>query len=241
MNNYLTEIMEYAERAAPNEICGFLHPDGQGSMKFVHARNTQKLEEFLVDQRDVIAAYARGSVYAFAHSHCQHDHIFSDADLECINATRVPWFVYSLKSRQFNFRRPDGCIPPFVGREFILGMNDCVGLVTDYFSKTHGFTFPFFTRTPTNLHLGYSLDVNLMYNSGFSEVKDGSLRPSDVVFMKFKFDAPVTHCGVINGDGLLLHQVQGTVSSADKYEGAWKRMTKFVFRSPKFTSKLSAP
>lgn len=239
MNNYLAEISELADKFNPNEICGFLHFDGAGSLRFYNVRNCLKGEQFVVDPNDVRSAFASGTVGAFAHSHCANDEAFSEADIESINITQVPWFVYSTKSRRFNFRRPDNVYPPLVGREYILGMHDCVGLIADYFKKFYDLSFPFFCRTHDMMSHGYPLDHVLLLRLGFQEVKTDKPEINDVVLIRFNFNLPVTHAGVIVKDDLLLHQITGKVSCVEQYSGVWERMTRFVFRHPKFTSKLS--
>lgn len=220
-------------------MCGFLHYDGKGSLKFSRATNLLKLDQFHVDPHDVITAYSSPNLMAFVHSHCQHDPVFSDADIEYLNRTRIPWFIYSTKTHTFNFKRPDGIFPPFVGREFIVGLHDCAGLVMDYFLKFFSLPIPFFVRTASTMAFGYPLDCVTLLNLGFEEVKDGSSRVHDVVLMQTQFGKPITHVGVVVREGLLLHQMYGRVSAMETYAGLWTRLTKLTFRHPKFTSKLS--
>jgi len=237
MHNYFLDITEHAERNSPNEVCGFLHPDGNHSLSYTPVRNLASLESFAVNTSDVVAAYAKGPIAAFVHSHCQHDATFSDPDLDNLNRTRLPWFVYSTKSHTFNFRRPTGVCPPFEGREFIMGLNDCAGLVMDYFQRFFNYAFPYFTRPLATIELGYAYDCISLRNAGFQEVT-GPTKPHDVILMRLGFDKPVTHVGVLVREGLLLHQLKGTVSSIEQYSGQWQRLTRFVFRHPEFTSKL---
>lgn len=237
MHNYFADISEYAERNAPNEICGFLHNDGQQSLRFTPARNLLSAEEFMVDPADVIKAYNLGPIEVFVHSHCTNDEKFSDVDLESLDRTRVPWLVYSTKSKLFNFRRPTGLVPTLQGRQFILGLHDCAGLVMDYFLRFFDVRFPYFTRTQTVLNLGYPWDCVTLHNYGFRPV-EGPVRPHDIVLMKFAFGLPVVHTGVIVKDDLLLHHVRGKVSAVEQYSGAWSRLTQFIYRHPEFTSKL---
>lgn len=244
MYNYFVDISNLAERLSPEEICGFLLPDNNGSLAFTACRNTAKspVEEFSAHFDDVALAYTHGVPAAFVHSHCQHGHEFSDADVAGMENTGIPWLLYSTKTKQFNFRRPLRTVPPLVGRTFTLGLYDCVSLVTDYYEKAFSVRFPFFVRTWETVNNGFPFDCAYLQNAGFRQIDGRDVRPNDVVLMSARQSVPVTHVGVIVKDDLLLHQVHGKVSSVEPFKGSpWERMTRLVFRHQEFTSKLSLP
>lgn len=242
MHNYFVDITQLAERSSPSEICGFLSPDNAGSLSFTACRNiaASPVEEFQAHFEDVALAYKHGVPAAFVHSHCQHGHEFSEADIAGMENSGIPWFLYSTKTRQFNFRRPIKTVPPLIGRSFVLGLRDCVAIVADYYELAFGVRFPFFVRTWETVNTGFPLDCSFLQNAGFSAVQGQEPVPNDIVLMAGRTDMPVTHVGVVLNEGLLLHQVHGKISGVEQYKGSpWQRMTRLVFRHPEFTSKLS--
>ncbi len=244
MHNYFVDISALAERSNPNEICGFLTPDNAGSLAFMACRNiaSTPAEEFQAHFEDVALAYRHGVPAAFVHSHCQHGHEFSEADEANMTNSGIPWFLYSTKTRQFNFRRPLKTVPPLVGRSFVLGLRDCVAVVADYYELAFGLRFPFFVRTWETINIGFPMDCAYLQAAGFKLIDGQDAIPNDIVLMAGRSDTPVTHVGVIVKDGLLLHQVHGKISGVEQYKGSpWQRLTRLVFRHPEFTSKLSMP
>lgn len=236
-HNYFTDLAVYAEKLSPNEATGFLHRTGEGSLRFEPVRNQASLEEFIVSPKDALTNIQNGA-FAFFHSHCQSDSTFSDLDLSGIENTSIPWLLYSTKDHHFNFRRPKGMFPPFEHREFIVGVQDCVTLAGDYYEKFFGLRFPFFARPPSSIEMGFALDQSVLFNMGFERI-DGPARTHDLVLMSNPFKRVVNHVGVVLKDDLLLHQQFGNVSGITQYTDTLKACTRFVFRHPKFTSKLS--
>lgn len=244
MHNYFVDISTFAETQKPSEICGFLVPDHAGSMAFEACRNVaaSPTEEFVAHMEDIATAYRHGVPSAFVHSHCLTGHEFSKADEAGMQNSGIPWLLYSTKTQQFNFRRPLATVPPLVGRSFVLGMQDCVAIVVDYFEKAFGVRFPFFVRSWETVNNGFPFDCAYLQGAGFEQIVGEAVRPNDVVLMAKRSDCPVTHAGVIVKDCLLLHQVHGKVSSVEAYDGSpWERLTRLVYRHPEFTSKLSMP
>lgn len=238
LNNYFAEIVDAAEGSAPHEITGFLHRDGKGSLRFDRTQNTKQHEEFAVDPTEALRHLSVGTAFCFVHSHCQTPHVFSEHDLSSIRTTAMPWILYSTRTHSFNFKRPPGNLPPLEGREFILGLQDCVTLVSDYY-ETQGLpAWPFFTRPPSSLEHGDPLDHAIIQGQGFIRSSTEDLTVGDLLMIAVGFRGQPNHLAVYLGEGLILHQLVGNVSSKCLYEGAWRRMTKFAYRHPKFTSKL---
>lgn len=239
MNNYFETLSSYAEQSPRSEVVGFLYPNAQHSMDFRPVPNTTSGEMFAVDPADVMAAYTNGAA-CFFHSHCVNGAEFSVNDSESCDASGLPWLLYSLPARQFNMRYPKNYSPaPYVARSFVLGFQDCVSLVCDYFRKEFKVHFPFFVRTASSLVSGWPFDAAILNFFGFKAIDPYSeLRQNDILLMAPKADLPASHVGVMLDGNHMLHQRVKTLSEVCDV-APFKRMTRAVFRHPDFTRKVS--
>jgi cell wall-associated NlpC family hydrolase len=58
-----------------------------------------------------------------------------------------------------------------------------------------------------------------------------SLKVGDVLLMQVAASVP-NHAAVYLGDGLILHHLQGRLSSRDVYGGYWQKVTTHALRHP---------
>ena len=219
MRDYLAEIKSMALTTA-EEICGLLLYDQQGSLLPVPARNISpdKYHTFDIDPQEHLRAHKTGRLVGYYHSHSQpeYTHAFSERDLIFSEAARLPVFVYAISTDKFNLHKPIKALPPYEGRQFILGFQDCVSLVSDFYLAEHGVRFPYFARHPLMLlpgqQSGQEQGIELMAREGFTEVGTHALKRSDILVFSNAGNQSMDHVAVYAGDGLYYHQEIGHLS-----------------------------
>jgi cell wall-associated NlpC family hydrolase len=65
--------------------------------------------------------------------------------------------------------------------------------------------------------------------AGFSPVDASDLQTGDCFLMQVASSVP-NHAAVYLGDGLILHHLQGRLSSRDVYGGYWQKVTTHILR-----------
>lgn len=232
LNNYFTEIQEAAE-ASSEEICGFLLVDGMGSLvayPTLNVAHSDRNVRFEISVREQISFYKTRRTFAIYHSHVLVDEKFSEEDIRTANMAEVPIMVYSKMTRRFNYYCPPKCILPYKERPFILGLQDCVTLVTDYYQKEYNFPMPFFVRGPAMLEEGFKDLFDYYRSCGFENVT----RPQkgDILLLSILNAGHVNHAGIYLGDGVVLHQMMHRESCEQLFDESWLKRVRYILRRP---------
>ncbi len=66
-------------------------------------------------------------------------------------------------------------------------------------------------------------------DAGFVVVEPDDLLVGDVFLMQVNSEVP-NHAAIYLGDGLILHHLQGRLSSRDVYGGYWQKITTHTLR-----------
>lgn len=238
LHNYFADLTTLAETTAPREAVAFLFYDGAGSLQVEAAANQATgAEQFSVSPLATRQAMSRPDYYGFFHSHCQSGATFSEMDLLQMRVSACPWLLYSTETHTFNWQCPPTHTNALVGRRFILGVQDCAALVSDFYARYFSIHFPFFARPPLFLDTGYTLTRQLAQQHGFVEVA-GPAQPNDMLFFQWRVGQPITHVGVLLRENRLLHQVCKQVSLIEQFSAAWQDRVVAIYRREDFTSKL---
>jgi len=237
LNDFYSEVKAEAHKKPNEEVCGFLLYDGAGSLRAYPSKNiaSDPVNNFEIDGQDHLQAAKSGRLLGVYHSHVNCDHTFTQADKESATACALPFLVYSVVNDHFNWFKPCSAVKAFEGRPFVLLASDCAAIVEDYYIKYCGIRFPFMLRLPFNVTQGLAGIASMLLGEGFKEVKEPETH--DIVLMSIAAST-VNHAGIYVGDDVILHQVMGRVSSKTRYSESWRNATRFIFRKPKFTSKI---
>lgn len=207
----------------PEEACGLVTPTG-----YVPCANraADPRIDFRVADADFAAA---GEVLAVLHSHTHRRTAAGDLVAKPIDApslsdqihqpaTGAPWGIACV-TRSAGAEVADHVTEPFffgdeidppalVGRSFRWGVSDCLALVRDW-HRARGIAFGNVPREE-----GWEAAADLFRDNfaavGFRPV-DGPVRDGDCFLMRINADVP-NHCGIVDGDGLLLHHLAGRLS-----------------------------
>jgi proteasome lid subunit RPN8/RPN11 len=244
LNNYFTDVQELAE-SSKEEVCGFLLRDGAGSLKAYPTQNVapeNRERSFEISNKEQLAFYKTGCVFAMYHSHVVDDHQFSELDLMTAKMAEIPMLLYSKVTKKFNYYRPPACLAPFEDRYFILGLQDCITLVSDYYEQKFGAPLPFFVRSNeevrdglAHLHLHFG-DFNLIQ-------VEGEPQAEDIILLSIMNDGGINHAGIYLGGGVVLHQMMHQASRRQQFDRSWLKRVRVTLRRngnlpvKKFTSK----
>lgn len=222
-------IRAHAAAAAPREACGVLIVAG-GELAWRPCRNAAvtPLQHFVIDAAELAAAEDDGELVAIVHSHVGRPPAPSQADRAGCEASGLPWLIVNHPLGTHALVGPCGWRAPLVGREFCYGVHDCYAIVRDHYLEACGITLADYPRDWQWWLQGGDLYRDNFAAEGFVAVCDG-LRPHDLLLMQVASPVP-NHAAVYLGDGLILHHVQGRLSSRDVYGGYWRKHTVLQLR-----------
>lgn len=218
------EFTQHAESEFPREACGLVIV-ARGRQVYVPCRNIAiGTDQFAIDPEDYAKADQTGEIVAVVHSHPNLPANPSQADLVACEATGLPWFILSFPVGVWAELYPTGYKAPLVGRQWSHGVLDCYSIIRDWYAQERGITLLDFERHDEWWLRGQNLYEENFAKAGFCEITDGSLVTGDVILMQV--GSPVSNHGAVYlGDGLILHHVQGRLSTRDVYGGYWLKHT----------------
>jgi cell wall-associated NlpC family hydrolase len=137
--------------------------------------------------------------------------------------------IINPNSGQQHYFEPSGYVAPLIGRPFCFGSLDCYGLVRDWYKSERSVMLPNFERRDRFWLRGENLFLDNFERAGFVSVALTDAKEGDVILQQIASPIP-NHCGVLLGDGTLLHHSQGRLSSRDVYGGYWRKVTTHCLR-----------
>lgn len=125
----------------------------------------------------------------------------------------------------------------YVGRPYVMGRDDCYGLIRDYLWDQHQFLLPNFAR-PTRFWQDPNLNLYQSYaDFGFRPVTDDTYEPGDVLLVPIRTPFPC-HAALVVGDNKILHHVFGMLSAVDPMRPRWSNMATTVLRHPELNARM---
>jgi cell wall-associated NlpC family hydrolase len=179
-------------------------------------------DQFVIHPEDYAKADEQGQIVAVVHSHPGLPPEPSQADRVACEASGMPWHIVSVPSVAWVSMEPSGYVAPLVGR-------DCYALVRDWFRAERGVELPNFARFDDWWKRGENLYLENFAQAGFFPVDADELKVGDCFLMQVASPVP-NHAAVYLGDGLILHHLQGRLSSRDVYGGYWQKVTTHILR-----------
>jgi len=224
--------LEHARADYPREACGLL-VIRKGREVYARCRNIGVgTDQFVIHPEDYAAADIQGEIVGVVHSHPGMSPEPSQADRVACEASGLPWHIVGFPSEDWVRIEPTGFVAPLVGREWSHGVLDCYSLVRDWFRSERGVLLPNFARFDDWWKRGENLYLDNFAQVGFEAVNFADLRslqPGDCFLMQVASPVP-NHAAVYLGDGLILHHLQGRLSSRDVYGGYWHKVTTHVLK-----------
>jgi proteasome lid subunit RPN8/RPN11 len=224
--------LAHAADEFPREACGLLAIH-KGRETYVPCRNIGVgTDQFVIHPEDYVRADRLGEIVGVFHSHPNLTAEPSQADKVACEATALPWFIVSYPSGQWHEMQPSGYIAPLVGRAWAHGILDCYSVIRDWYRAERGIDLPNFDRFDEWWKRGQNLYLDNFGSAGFEAlgaVQSQDMDVGDVLLMQVASPVP-NHAAIYLGDGLILHHLQGRLSSRDVYGGYWQKITTHILR-----------
>lgn len=228
-----SDALAHALEEMPREACGLLIVR-KGREVYRPCRNiAQGTDQFAIDADDYEAADAEGEIVGVVHSHPYTPPEPSQADLVGCEASGVPWHIVNVPTGAWYSFKPSGYVAPLVGRVFSHGVLDCYAIIRDWYAQQRGVQLPDFDRRDGWWERGENLYLDNFGKAGFEVCKE--LHEGAVLLLQIASPVP-NHAAIYLGDDMILHHVQGRLSSRDTWGGYWRKNCTHIL---KYTGKTA--
>jgi len=239
VESYLTPtikraIVDVGLESFPNETGGYLVKTIDDGLKFIPSPNTAPVELqhdlYVPDPVTRIKADLEGDIVAFVHTHPITSAKPSTADIAACNKGDIPWIICSPKLETFEVivPTPDAAPVELLGRPFVWGVFDCLGLMRDVYKQHLGLEVPDFDRGPI---FGWDTDPNWnlieqnVLNAGFRILDHNEPpKPYDLLLMSIRAKyGKINHIAtLVNNEGLFYHHLLNQLSTTGVFAyGSW--------------------
>jgi proteasome lid subunit RPN8/RPN11 len=224
------EIMEQADRAHPEECCGFVvsqHSDGKEVVVVCPNTADDPIRNYRISTQDYLSASRLGKIKAVYHSH-KESPVLSELDKVNMKGHDLPVFV-CFKNNIYKYYPEGG---ELTGRLFKIGECDCLTLVQDYYKKL-GVEISDYEREEGWYKSRPNMFADNYKKEGFINLL-GDEDPSDLLavhdIILLEFSRILSHACVYLGDGTVLIHPKNGYSRVETYGKALKNRTKMVLR-----------
>ena len=221
--NLTSEIKEqaltHAKEEHPRESVGLVHIV-KGKNRYFKCKNIAETpdEHFILDPDDYLKAETKGEITAVVHSHPKTSPAPSPADMVAWEASGLPWFIVNPNTETWGSYTPNGFELPYVGREFSHGIVDCYSLVRDFYKREFNLELKDYNRRDQWWYKGENMYLDNFAKEGFKEIDISEVGYGDLFLMQLESPVP-NHAAIYLDQGIVLHHVQGRLSSRDVYGG----------------------
>ena len=224
------QALAHAKEDFPKEAVGLVHVV-KGKNRYFKCRNIAETpdEHFILDPDDYLKAESKGEITAVVHSHPKTSPAPSPADMVACEASGLPWFIVNPNTETWGSYKPNGFELPYVGRELSHGIVDCYSLVRDFYKREFNLGLNDYNRRDQWWYKGENMYLDNFAKEGFKEIDISEVGYGDLFLMQLESPVP-NHAAIYLDQGIVLHHVQGRLSSRDVYGGYYQKVTAKVLK-----------
>ena len=224
------QALAHAKEDFPKEAVGLVHVV-KGKNRYFKCKNIAETpdEHFILDPDDYLKAETKGEITAVVHSHPKTSPAPSPADMVACEASGLPWFIVNPNTETWGSYTPNGFEEPYVGREFSHGIVDCYSLVRDFYKREFNLELNDYNRRDQWWYKGENMYLDNFAKEGFKEIDISEVGYGDLFLMQLESPVP-NHAAIYLDQGIVLHHVQGRLSSHDVYGGYYQKVTAKVLK-----------
>lgn len=200
------EFRAHAVEAYPDECLGVVLADGSYSRELNVAPDPAK--NAYLDPGRFLELEGSGQLRAVCHSHPDGPDCPSASDMSAQIETMVPFAICSTNGQAtaepFSWGDQLADDGDLIGRPFRHGVQDCYGLVRDWWRRERGVILPDYPRDWVWWKKGGDLYRDYFGEAGFHQIDAREVRPGDCWLAAVRSAVP-NHAGVYLDAGLCLH------------------------------------
>ena len=222
----LAAMQAHAAEEFPREACGVVIEEAGAAKYWPCVNIATDLEIMVAAPRSLIAAEDAGRLLGYAHSHAQGPPSPTFLDIKFCNRSELPWWIVQAHGDQWSRLNPIG--RKLVERQYVFGVDDCWSVCREWYNTVMELDLPDFVRSFGFWTEGFEPHVHHMKDASLEEVSKDDVRRGDLLLFKLGA-ATISHCGVVIGDGTMLHHMETSLSRYEQLNDKWaKRIAKVV-------------
>tara|TARA_B100001057_G_scaffold442549_1_gene478021 strand:+ start:227 stop:931 length:705 start_codon:yes stop_codon:yes gene_type:complete len=221
MLNWQVHAQEHSKQCYPEEACGLVYIF-KGKTKYKPCKNISinPKDTFIIDPLEYAEIFDKASIIGVFHSHPNEQPYPTSADKAICEKYKYKWHIYSVDFNKWYSFEPSGYKAPLVGREYVFGIHDCWSLIRDHFENLNIKLRDWDRPINPKDFCDNPYFENCFVKTGFRELKpDEGLKENDCILFSLN-STGLNHIGVLLKNQMILHHIEGRVSSKDFY-GEW--------------------
>ncbi len=208
-----------------NEICGILSNNNLFPCKNI---SNNPAHHFVLSPTDYLKVSYKEKIDGIYHSHPQNPE-FSELDKINLYNQKLKGIMYCKDDDSFHYFLPESYNNKYVGREFKIGVNDCLTLVSDYYKNELNIILPKIEREDD----WYKKNPNLLNESlppNFKKISLEKAEKGNVIVFDMLQNGMPHHFGVYLGNDILLHHPRHKLSTIEVITNERKKRIPYVLK-----------
>jgi proteasome lid subunit RPN8/RPN11 len=228
-NNQKEQIKEWAIKNNQEETCGLIYFSG-------NAINIEKCKNIASDKQNYfeidplqylrISNNKKNKILGIFHSQLKGEP--TPIDYMVARGHNYYSIVYSIENDEFyEVDKMSIKYKEYLYRPFVMGSNDCLGLIIDFYKNEYNISITNFIRDEKWYEKNPNIIINNIEKEGFKKIDFKDIRNGDIIIFSYR------HMGIYVEGDLLLHAPYNKKSVIERLTNESKRRIESVIRHNK--------